>query len=444
MKFKVLLIFICFTLFSNGFATERPLILILTDIGGDTDDEQSMVRFLLYADNFDIKGFCITSRLGHGQDTKPEIMLNLIEAYGKVYPNLKLHSAYYPDPELLKSLVRIGQGNQFDFGEGFDTDASNHIIDVVTKSEQIVHIAVWGGLRELAQALWKVRQTRTLDELVTFCRKIQVHAIGDQDKHRDWITSNFRELKFIANGFVFTGNFGIREISSFRGMYMTGDLSMQNGEWVRANIYGNGPLADAYPLHGHGTDGMKEGDTPSFLGLIDNGLNVPDKPEWGGWGGRFRLLNNNLYIDAQDFLDGTLNERHSVSRWRPAFQSDFMARAKWCVEPYEKANHNPEVTINGLRGKKPIYIDAFAGKPVIFDASECSDPDGDKLSFNWFFYDEINRVEGGHLKPLRMGKKCRVILPEKLIGREVHLILEVTDNGVPALTSYRRIIMKVI
>lgn len=442
MRIKAILIFLFIALSTPAFTSERPSIIILTDIGGDTDDEQSMVRFLLYADNFDIKGFCITSRLGHGQDTKPEIMLNLIEAYSKVYPNLKLHSPDYPEPQLLKSLVKNGQGNQFNFGEGYDTEASNHIIEVVDRAEVTVHIVVWGGLRELAQALWKVQQTRSQAELVSFCRKIQVHAIGDQDKHRDWITGNFRDLKFIANGFVFTGNFGIREISSFRGMYMTGDQSMQDGKWVKANIYGNGPLTDIYPLHGHGTDGMKEGDTPSFLGLIANGLNVPEKPEWGGWGGRFRWLNNSLYIDAQDFLEGTLNERHSVARWRPAFQRDFMARAMWCTHSYDDANHNPGAVVNGVSGTEPMVVQVSPGGTMVFDASASSDPDGDKISFNWFFYDEISRAEGTIIKTLRGGKKCRVTFPDTLMGRELHLILEVTDSGIPALTTYKRIVVQ--
>ena len=32
---------------------------------------------------------------------------------------------------------------------------------------------------------------------------------------------------------------------------------------------------------------IMEGDTPSFLGLIDNGLNAYRRPDWGGWGGRY-------------------------------------------------------------------------------------------------------------------------------------------------------------
>jgi hypothetical protein len=363
----------------------KPEIIILTDIGGDTDDEQSLVRLFLYSDMLDIKAICVTSRLEHGQDIQPELVYNQVEAYREVYPNLIVHSNEFPSPYHLESIVKMGQGNQSIMGEGFDTEASDYIIRVVDSAEGIVHIAVWGGLRELAQALWQVQDTRTQEEVDRFCEKIQVHSIGDQDNYRDWIIDNFPTLKFIANGFAWRNGGGIRPLSAFRGMYLTGDVTMQNGEWVKKNIHGNGPLSDTYPLHGHGTDGMKEGDTPSFLGLIANGLNVPEKPEWGGWGGRFRLLSGRLYIDAPDFLYGTLNERHSVSRWRPAFQRDFMARVKWCVEPYENANHNPVAIVNGSEGQQPLPVTAGVGDELVFDASASYDPDGDQISFNWFF-----------------------------------------------------------
>lgn len=297
------LLFNCL-LFGNAFSRQKPQVILLTDIGGDTDDEQSLTRFLYYADHFDIKALCATSRLGHGQDIRPEIIRGHLQAYSEVYPNLILHSDDFPHPETLFSLVRKGQGNSTDIGEGFDTEASDAIINVVDEAETLVHIPVWGGLRELAQALWKVRQNRTPEEVDSFCRKIQVHAIGDQDGHREYLLKEFSELKFIANGYAWYGFTGVRELSAFRGMYMTGDQHMQNGDWIRANIHGNGPLSDRYQLHGHGTNGMKEGDSPSFLGLLRNGLNVPDRPDWGGWGGRYRLLSNALYIDAPDFLVG--------------------------------------------------------------------------------------------------------------------------------------------
>lgn len=442
MKNLILVFFFLLPVLSV-YSHDKPAIIVLTDIGGDTDDEQSMVRFLLYSDMLDVKAICITSRLGHGQDIKPEIVYNQIEAYRSVYPNLLLHSEGYPDPDYLRSIVKYGQGDHASFGQGFDTGASEYIIKVIDESEEIVHVAVWGGLRELAQALWKVKETRTQEQVVEFCRKMQVHEINDQDDHRDWITGNFPDIRFIANGFNKAGAWGVRELATFRGMYMTGDVSMQDGEWVRKNVYGHGALSETYQLHGHGTDGMKEGDTPSFLGLISNGLNVPERPDWGGWGGRYRLLRNNLYIDVPDFLDGKLNERHTVSRWRPAFQRDFMARLKWCAEPYENVNRNPIAVVNGLADTSPLFVKALPGQKLVFDASGSYDPDGDELSFNWFFYYEIYFPGCVDLNVSSDGSICTVIAPEETGDENLHLILEVTDNGTPSLTSYKRIVINV-
>ena len=439
-----LLIFIVLflTAFDGATQQKRTPVVILTDIGGDTDDEQSMVRFLLYSNQFDVKAICTTSRLGHGQDTKPEIIRKQISAYRKAFPNLKLHSDNYPNPEYLESVIKNGQGDQFHFGENYVSEASDYIIKVIDEATEIVHIAIWGGQRELAQALWNVSNSRTKEEVAAFCRKIQVYAIGDQDKHRDWILNNFKDIRYIASGFLFPGNFGIREIAVFRGMYMTGDVSMQDSIWVKQNIYGHGELCECYAMNGHGTNGMKEGDSPSFIGLINNGLNSPYHPEWGGWGGRHRKLYNNLYIDASDFLNGTLNERHTISRWRIAFQNDFMLRAQWCVRPPDMVNHHPVIVVKQSQGEEHVSVNVNGGSSLTIDASYSYDPDKNKLFFNWFFYTEISFPEGIKLK--QSGAKCSVKVPESMKGRVVHLILELMDNGTPQLTTYKRFIINII
>ncbi|MDR1523985.1 MAG: DUF1593 domain-containing protein [Tannerella sp.] len=440
LEFLIIMLWLaCFV----AMAQDKPSVIVLTDIGGDSDDEQSMVRFLLYADMFDVKAICATSRLGHGHDTKPEILRNQIEAYRKVYPNLTQHSSGYPVPDSLLSVIKTGQGDPARFGQGYDSEASEYIIKVIDESHAPVHIVIWGGQRELAHALWKVKEMRSKEQVDLFCRKIQIHAIGDQDKHREWILTNFGNIRYIADGYVFPGNFGIRELATFRGMYMTGEVNLQDAEWVKKYIHGHGALSECYPLRGHGTDGMKEGDSPSFMGLIANGLNVPEHPEWGGWGGRFRPLGNHLYIDATDFLNGTQNERHSVARWRPAFQRDFMSRVERCVKPCSQVNHHPKAIINGSSDFSPVFIRANVGDRVSLDASESCDPDHDSITFRWFFYDEICFAGYVALQISSDTRQCSFIVPESMKNLTCHLILEISDNGIPSLVSYKRVILQI-
>ncbi|WP_114750294.1 DUF1593 domain-containing protein [Pleomorphovibrio marinus] len=420
----------------------KPKIIVLTDIGGDTDDEQSLSRFLHYADQFEILGLYATSRMGHGLDTRPEIIESQIQAYEKVYPNLRQHAEGFPSPQSLFPLIKVGHDDFEVIGDEYDSEASEHLISTVDNSEETVHIAIWGGMRELYQALWKVKNSRDVEALKQFSEKIQVHAIGDQDRHRADVLKEFKDITFIANGFAWTGFTGVRELSVFRGMYMTGDLSMQDANWVKENIQVS-PLGECYQLHGHGTDGMKEGDTPSFLGLINNGLNIPEDPSAGGWGGRFRPINQKVYIDAPDFLDGYLNERHSVSRWRPEFQRDFMARVQWGLTTFEEANHPPVVKLVDHPEGIPIYLEFKANDMVSLNASISTDPDGDELSFHWFLYEEIYKPE----EPVALdisdeGKVVSFTMPSLPNGGQLHLILEVSDNGSPALTRYRRVILK--
>jgi hypothetical protein len=59
-----------------------------------------------------------------------------------------------------------------------------------------------------------------------------------------------------------------------------------NNDWLDRNIRHNkGPLGAQHPR----TEFLMEGDTPSFLGLVINGLNTPEHPNWGCWGGRYEF-----------------------------------------------------------------------------------------------------------------------------------------------------------
>ena len=64
---------------------------------------------------------------------------------------------------------------------------------------------------------------------------------------------------------------------------MGADFTTVTNEWLDANIRSKGPLGKLYPRYAY----IMEGDTPSYLNLIDNGLNGYRRPDWGGWGGRY-------------------------------------------------------------------------------------------------------------------------------------------------------------
>ena len=170
------------------------------------------------------------------------------------------------------------------------------------------------------------------------------------------------------------------------------------------------------------------------------------------------------------------SDQATIWRWREAFQHDFAARMDWTIKDVASANHNPDVVVNGVRGKAPLAIAATAGTPVVLDAAGTRDPDGHTLTYRWFFYAETgtgipgrpvatgpevaiggggNRDQGGIPSAPEGGPReppARVTLagattPRVTVTPRVpgtaHVILEVTDNGTPSLTSYRRVILTI-
>jgi hypothetical protein len=419
-----------------------PRLVVLTDIGGDTDDQQSMVRLLLHADGLDLEALCATSRMQHGHDTRPELLRELVGAYGPVLGNLRVHSPGFPPAERLLGAIRTGRGDPGPVGPGLDSECSEALVAALERDDpRPLWVAVWGGSRELAQALDRLRRDRSPATFGALISRLRVHAIGDQDGHRARIVQENPGLLFVASGLASQADFKLNEIAAYRGQYVTGNLRTQGREWVERNVrQGHGPLGALYPLDGHGVPGMKEGDTPSFLGLVPNGLNAPDRPDWGGWGGRFRLVRERLFGDAPDFLDGVVNERHSVSRWRDAFQREFAARLDWCVASRrEEANHPPAPALAG-----PVERDVVPGESVALDGSESRDPDGDALDFRWWVYAEAGE---GFPEPVAIedadSPRARVHVPRPTRLRSIHVILEVTDGGRPSLTRYRRVVLRV-
>ena len=241
-------------LFSFNLFAQKPRLIVTTDIGQDPDDEQSMVRLLHYANEFNIERIIANADNNSEKELpvlKDFIIHNMIDAYGKIESNLKLHDPDYPASTLLHSIVKrgcYGNGVRVPFneyiGEEKDTEGSDWIIHVVDmKDDRPVGIAVWGGACDLAQAIWKVKTTRSQQDKDEFIRKLRVYFIGKQDSSNDWIISNFSKMWLIL-ALDRVGN--IWE-SGYRGMFWGGDMSNTAKDWLHKNIIELNPLAQMYP-----------------------------------------------------------------------------------------------------------------------------------------------------------------------------------------------------
>lgn len=466
-QFLHLFILLVITQFSLAQNSEKPRVLVLTDIENEPDDAQSMVRFLLYSNMFDVEGLVATTST-HLRDKTAEWRIEeIVTAYGKVRNNLLLHEKDYPTEAYLKSVTKKGipKYGMEGVGEGMDSEGSDWLIQVVDKDDpRPVWVSVWGGPNVLAQALYKVRKTRTSGQLDEFVSKIRVYTISDQDNSASRIRKEFPNLFYIVSP---GGNYRNATWSGISGEpwyhFASGaDTSIVRNPWLRVNIIEHhGPLGAEYPL----VEYAMEGDTPSFLGLINNGLNVPERPDYGGWGGRYELYtprflpykNSDIiepetrpvWTDVVDEVTGKdgriyIDNHATIWRWRDAYQNDFAARMDWCTQPLKKANHPPLVQLEGS-GEIVVKV----GEWVTLDASKSSDPDNHKLTFNWIHYPEpgtfwdwrplvMEGVNSAKLK-FRIHPDVKLVKPQT-----THLILEVTDDGTPALTRYQRVIVNIM
>lgn len=451
----------------SGVATPdvRPRLLVLTDIGGDPDDQQSMIRLMTYANEFAIEGLVASASGTPGElkeaVVRPDLIREIVEAYATVQPNLARHDPRYPPAAALRGAIKAGnpQRGRAHVGEGQDTEGSGWIIAMGDKTDpRPLNIAIWGGQTDLAQALWRVREDRGKAGFERFVARLRIHDIADQDGLQPWIAREFPGLFYVLNKAPASQD---RREAVFRGMYLDGDVELTSRAWIDANVReGHGALGALYPArtwtapNPHGV--LKEGDTPSWFFFLPNGVNDPAHPAWGGWGGRFERAENGVFRDAPDQLGDVRHPRVGVWRWRPTFQADFQARMDWCVRPPAEANHAPRVSVKSPDGALRVMDDGAdrgvygilrlgtrAGRSVRLDASGSRDPEGDTLRFRWWIHEAAGRAGRGLTIESADSPSVLLVVPDEDRAREVHVIVEATDDGSPPLTTFQRILVEV-
>ena len=311
----------------------------------ELDDNNSMVRFLLHATDFQIDGLVYTSSrfhwLGDGKGTTQFIpggeydnmglgpqtswrfnpderfIDDIIDAYAECYQNLKVHDNRYPTPEYLRSVTKWGNC-MFEGDYSYDTEGSLLIkSNILDDKPGPLFIQAWGGSSSIAAALRSIedeyKDTDRWDEIVNKVnRKVILNLSGDQDNaYNSYIAVKWPGI-WVQNTNAQMGNW-------------KGNPRYTDPEWT-AKYISIGPIGALVRLWGDGKQ-MVPGDLTDFIGpsadktreeltaegyyiwtaiqpkgtlygdgdsgcfyqLIDNGLRAWEDPTWGGWAGRWDI-----------------------------------------------------------------------------------------------------------------------------------------------------------
>jgi hypothetical protein len=494
----------------------RPRIVITAD--PELDDNNSLIRFLLYSSDLDVEGLVYASSGYHwkgdgkgtkwyvpgreyarfGLDTCPctswrwakneRFINNAVDAYEKVYPNLKVHDPNYPLPALLKSKIRYGN-IEFDGDISKDSPGSNLIKSLMLDDKPgKLYITAWGGQSTIARALKSIQdeyENTTRWEVIKnkISRKVILLPSGDQDDtYAKYIKPNWPDIEYRQ----FTGgpNYG------YGAQLRTkpGDSVYMTPQWMTNDITSRGPLGALYRVWGDGKQMVKgdrmdyfgltgysneqlrkmgyavwmpvqpkgawlgEGDDFTFMNMLGNGLRAYESGSYGGWGGReatnrqynpFAMPAGDTSQKAMASALSSMTEQMNKSAngypdFFPAAQRDFAARLKWSVTPkFSGANHAPMITLEG-----PSSVLVSPGETIKLNG-RVSDPDGDKVSVKWWQF-QVGTYPG-KIEILNADTpQAKVTIPKDAVaGQTIHVILEAADHGTPSLTTYKRVIITV-
>lgn len=422
---------------------KRPRVVLMLD--PELDDQNTMIRYLLYSNHFETLGIIYTSSVFHwkgdGQGTPfsgpsehqrfglsqplsswrwnedESFLEDAIDIYAQVYPNLVVHAEGYPPPEELRARVLYGNV-EFPGDISKDSPGSNLIKNLLLDdTHSPLYLLTGAGHSTIGRALYTIEEEyRNSPEWPEIYRRVSKKAIiqawGDQDDvYADYIGPNWPGIEFREMSCTVWGY-------EARSAVLPEDRHYLSAEWTRENVSQVGPFGAFYRVWGDGkqmvtgdiTDHfgfsgldtaqlrelgyivwtppqepgswISEGDTPIFLNLIDNGLLGHVNSSYGGWGGR-----NGMDIDPS----GIASKEYAVARWFGAAQRDFAARMRWSVTPeYSDANHNPVVEVISPPGSS---CSVRPGERVTLKAV-VTDPDGDHVRARWWRYSDADTYPG--------------------------------------------------
>jgi hypothetical protein len=418
----------------------KPRVIATTD--GEVDDRSTMIRFLLDSCDFDVAGIVqVNSKYQKNGHSKERWLEKELAAYEQVLPNLRQHNPDYPDAAKLRSVCRVGNENIKDLWaappdmETKDTPGEQLIIDTLLDNDpRPVYVLSWGGANTTASALWKLKTEYPKDKFDYAVSRIRIYCIWYQDGGGGWIQTNIPQA-YINEAYRWHDVWDYQSISDNPKHKPSANppaiQEYMGYKWLAEHVTnGHGPLGALYPQKY-----VSEGDTPSFLDLINNGLESYRDYTLGGWGGRAVHDNPafpNHVTDKNLSDDGDRNKMYW--RWVPAAQNDFAARLDWCVKDFKDANHAPVVQVAG-----PLLRDVKAGETVKL-AATATDPDGNQLACKWWEYaDADSATNTVTITDSTSLDKASFVAPNEP-GKQVQIILEVTDNGTPPLVRYQRVI----
>ncbi|MFO0945209.1 MAG: DUF1593 domain-containing protein [Planctomycetota bacterium] len=427
----------------DGNDPTRLRLIVETDAGGDPDDEQSLIRFLLYANEWDIEGIIANRpRARDGENKNPQrtglgIVQQLVDAYGACLPNLVQHDSRYPTIENLRERLVPGYDET--------SDAVELILRAVDSDDpRPVWYSDWGtdvggATNNLRRALDRVLKERGPHGYAKFKQRLRLASANPFGDHTNKILPTFP---------LWIDTFR-PEKDRLRWYHAFSGITAKAGGFdiERDLRTGHGPLGALYPLNT--THPQKEGDSMTFIYLIPTGMNEPEQPTWGSWAGRYgqnETFPDRPYYWANqaDSWEGKTNRYQSIARWAVALQNDFAARADWCVaRKYADANHPPRAFLNGDSSKRILTLHAKAGSTVKLSAAETLDPDGDAIKTRWFVYPEPGTYRGDVELKTPAGNECEFTAPIVQQRQTIHLILQVKDDGKPSLFAFRRAIITV-